>query len=175
MNSEGLFLLHSTLMIYRPETGVLPIGKKKVDWHRVKGEYIAGGISQRDLAKKHKIPWSTLQKRAAREGWTAQRTDACAIVVEKVVQETAQKKADNATLAADIKRKGLIILDSLFDDFAAVRATEHRESKDGITDIKRLRDLTQAFRDLTDDDKASESQSNELLQSLLDLERRSDK
>ena len=152
--------------------GVFPIGKKRVDWHRVKGEYIAGGISQRDIAKKYKIPWSTLQKRAAREGWTDQRTEACAKVVEKVVQETAEKNADNATLAADIKRKGLIILDGLFDDFAKVRVTEHRESRKGITDIKRLRDLTQAYRDLTDDMQTSEAQGNELLQSLMNLERR---
>ena len=92
-----------------------------------------------------------------------------------MVQETAKKKADNATLAADIKRKGLIILDSLFDDFAQVRATEHRESRKGITDIKRLRDLTQAFRDLTDEMQTAEGPSNELLQSLLDLERQAGK
>lgn len=152
---------------------MLPIGKKRVDWHRVKGEYVAGGISQRDLAKKHHIPWSTLQKRAARESWADERKNACAKVVAKVVQETAKKQADNATLAADIKRKGLIILDGLFDDFAQVRATEHRESRKGITDIKRLRDLTQAYRDLTDDMQTSEEAGNELLQSLLNLERKS--
>ena len=89
------------------------------------------------------------------------------------MQETAKKKADNATLAADIKRKGLIILDGLFDDFAQVRATEHRESRKGITDIKRLRDLTQAFRDLTDDMQTNDGPGSELLQSLLDLERKS--
>ena len=153
--------------------GVVQIDK--TDWNRIKGEYVAGGISQRQLAKKYKLSWSTLQKRAARERWADIRQKACNKVVEKVVQETAKKKADNATLAADIKRKGLIILDSLFDDFAQVRATEHRESRKGITDIKRLRDLTQAFRDLTDDMQTAEGPSNELLQSLLDLERQAGK
>lgn len=145
----------------------------KTDWNRIKGEYIAGGISQRELAKKYGLSWSTLQKRANRERWAEVRQRACNKVVEKVVQETAKKKADNATLAADIKRKGLIILDGLFDDFAQVRATEHRESRKGITDIKRLRDLTQAFRDLTDDMPSAENANNDLLQSLMELERKS--
>ena len=144
----------------------------KTDWNRIKGEYVAGGISQRELAKKYGLSWSTLQKRANRERWAEVRQRACNKVVEKVVQETAKKKADNATLAADIKRKGLIILDGLFDDFAQVRATEHRESRKGITDIKRLRDLTQAFRDLTDDIPSGENANSELLQSLMELERK---
>ena len=144
----------------------------KTDWNRIKGEYVAGGISQRELARKYGLSWSTLQKRAARERWADIRQKACAKVVEKVVQETAKKKADNATLAADIKRKALIILDGLVDDFAQVRATEHRESRKGITDIKRLRDLTQAFRDLTDDMPSGENANSELLQSLMELERK---
>jgi len=149
---------------------VVQIGK--TDWNRIKGEYVAGGISQRELARKYGLSWSTLQKRAARERWADVRQRASAKVVEKVVQETAKKKADNATLAADIKRKALIILDGLVDDFAQVRATEHRESRKGITDIKRLRDLTQAFRDLTDDMPSAENANSELLQSLMDLERK---
>lgn len=147
----------------------------KTDWNRIKSEYIAGGISQRQLAKKYNLPWSTLQKRANREKWADSRKEACNKTVQKVIQKTAERKADNAALAADIKRKGLIILDSLFDDFAQVRATEHRESRKGITDIKRLRDLTQAFRDLTDDMQTAEGPSNELLQSLIDLERQAGK
>ena len=153
--------------------GVVQIGK--TDWNRIKSEYIAGGISQRQLAKKYNLPWSTLQKRANREKWADIRKEVCNKTVQKEVQKTAERKADNAALAADIKRKGLIILDGLFDDFAQVRATEHRESRKGITDIKRLRDLTQAFRDLTDDMQTAEGPSNELLQSLLDLERKAGK
>ena len=80
----------------------------------------------------------------------------------------------NATLAADIRRKGLIILYGLFDDYAQVIATEHRESKNGVTDVKRLRDLTQAFRDLTDDIQTNNGPDNELLASLMELERRSE-
>lgn len=124
------------------------------------------------MSEKYSVPWSTLRQRAFREKWGEMRKAVQTKVERNVIKETEKKSVDNATLAADIKRKGLIILDGLFDDFAQVRATEHRESRKGITDIKRLRDLTQAFRDLTDDMPSAENANNDLLQSLMELERK---
>ena len=150
---------------------MIPIGKKKPDWNRIKAEYISGTDSLRDMSEKHKVPWSTLRQRAFREKWGAMRKAVQTKVERNVIKETEKKTIDNATLASDIKRKGLIILDALLDDFAQVRATEHRESRRGITDIKRLRDLTQAYRDLTDDMQSGENVNNELLESLIRLEK----
>lgn len=131
---------------------VIPIGKTNSDWNRIKAEYVAGGISQRDLADKYGIPFGTMQKRARKGKWTEERAQAGEKVVEKVIQKTAKKTADNATLAADIKHKGLLLLDRLFDEFETMTATEHRDYKGrNLTDIKRLRDLTAAYKDLTDD------------------------
>ena len=64
------------------------------------------------------------------------------------------------------------MLQQLFADFAAT-ATEHREydGKD-LTRIKRLRDLTGAYKDLTGDILPGAAADNALLQSLLDMERR---
>ena len=106
--------------------------------------------------------------------WGEDRQNTQTKIEQNAVKQVEKKTADNATLAADIRRKGLIILDGLLDDFAQVRATEHRVSKKGVTDVKRLRDLTQAFRDLTDDMQTNTGQENELLASLMELERRSE-
>jgi hypothetical protein len=149
---------------------VIPIGKTSPDWNRIKAEYVAGGISQRDLADKYGIPFGTMQKRARKGKWTEERTQAGEKVVEKVIQETAKKTADNATLAADIKRKGLLLLDRLFDEFETVNATEHRDYKGrNLTDIKRLRDLTAAYKDLTDDMQTAAGIDVEDLSPLVEL------
>ena len=87
------------------------------------------------------------------------------------MQKTAEKAADNATLAADIKRKGLLILNKLFEDYMEVTATERTIYGENSKDVKRLRDLTAAYRDLTEDLQTA-SNGNELLRSLLELERR---
>ena len=149
---------------------MIPIGKTNPDWNRIKAEYVAGGISQRELADKYGIPFGTMQKRARKGKWTEERTQAGEKVVEKVIQETAKKTADNATLAADIKRKGLLLLDRLFDEFETVNATEHRDYNGrNLTDIKRLRDLTAAYKDLTDDMQTAAGIDVEDLSPLVEL------
>lgn len=147
------------------------IDKPSTDWNRIKAEYVATSKSLRELSSEYGVPWETLRKHSINEHWKEERTRTQAKAAQKVVDTAAKKMADNATLAADIKRKGLMILDGLFDDYAKVMATERRETKGNVVDIKRLRDLTAAYKDLTEDMQTGTSASNELLQSLLDLER----
>jgi len=153
---------------------VIPIEKepKRVNWHQVRAEYIAG-TSQRKLAEKYGCNRAAIERRCRLEKWSEARKEARARVQEKVIQKTADLAADNATLAAGIKRKGLMLLDKLFDEFAKQKSTEHRDyDGNNVTDIKRLRDLTSAFKDLTDDIAGISGTQNDLLQSLLDLEKR---
>lgn len=53
----------------------MPEKTTKPDWEAIAREYetCEGGISHRDLAKKHGVPSPTLHKRAARENWAARR------------------------------------------------------------------------------------------------------
>lgn len=153
----------------RSEERVTIAKEKRIAWHRIRAEYIAG-VSQRALAEKYKVPRSAIERHSRLERWTEQREIAKVKIQEKVVQKTAELTADNATIAAGIKRKGLLMLERLFDDFAQITATEHRESENGVTDIKRLRDLTAAYKDLTEDMPKADA-PNDLLQALLDLER----
>ena len=132
---------------------MIPIENKeqRIDWNAVRSEYIKGGTTYRQLSEKYGINFSTIQQRAARENWSEKRNAASIKIEQSVISKTADKAADNATLAADIKRKGLLILNNLFDKFAELESTEHREyAGKNLTDIKRLRDLTAAFKDLTD-------------------------
>lgn len=143
--------------------------EKRLNWHNIRGEYISGA-SQRSLSEKYGISRTVIANHCRKEGWTRKREEAKTEVEQKVIQKTVEVAADNATIAANIKRKGLLMLERLFDDFAQHTATEHRESNDGVVDVKRLRDLTAAYKDLTSDIAISDT-SNDLLQSLLDLER----
>ena len=125
---------------------------KRVNWHKIRAEYI-NGASQRSLAEKYHLARTTISVRCRQEGWQQERESAKADIVQKTIQKTVNKVADNATLAEDIKHKGLIMLEKLFDDFTQHLATEHRDYNDvgNVVDIKRLRDLTAAYKDLTDD------------------------
>ena len=123
-----------------------------MNWQKIKAEYIAGSISQRKLAKKYKIPFSTLQSRAKRGGWGDEKKAVAVEITKNAIKKTAESVENNALLAEKIKRKGLETLDRLFDEFAQITSTEHRDYNGmKLTDIKRLRDLTAAYKDLTDD------------------------
>lgn len=134
-----------------------------MNWLKIHAEYVAGGISQRKLAQKYKIPWSTLEKRARREKWTDDRERARAIIATNAVQETAEAVSENAAIAARIKTK---LLKKLEKEIDALPDSIGSETKNSITEqtgdkngkrakeimkAYKLRDLTLAYKDLTDD------------------------
>jgi hypothetical protein len=157
--------------VVRALNGVIPIDtEKRVNWHKVRAEYI-GGASQRSLAAKYGVSRTVIAYHCREEKWTEARNNAKTEVEKNVIQKTADLAADNATVAAGIKRKALMILDRLFDEYAKYASTEHQEFGPGSKDISRLRDLTAAYKDLTGDLATNSNGTNELLQSLIDLER----
>jgi transposase len=66
----------------------------KYDWIAIKSEYKKGGISLRDLAKKHNVSYSTLSKRAWKEKWDESRNQFGIKVESKVEEKLVSKKAD---------------------------------------------------------------------------------
>ena len=85
---------------------MIPIGKR-TDWNVIKAEYIAGGISQRKLAKKYDIPFPTLRDRAKNEEWAKQRDKVRDRAVTKTIEKTANAVVSNAVKLE--RAKGLAI------------------------------------------------------------------
>lgn len=85
---------------------MIPIGKRN-DWNVIKAEYIAGGISQRKLAKKYDIPFPTLRDRAKNEEWAKQRDKVRDRAVTKTIEKTADAVVSNAVKLE--RAKGLAI------------------------------------------------------------------
>ncbi len=72
-----------------------------VDWGKIKAEYLAGGISYRNLAKKYSVNENTLMDRARKEGW------------KKAEREVARKSQAKATQRIVSQRaKDLVALDT---------------------------------------------------------------
>ena len=88
-----------------------------VNWRKLKAEYVAGGISQRQLAEKYGVPFGTLAKQARLKKWNAARKKAEQKAVEKVAQKTAEAVADNAVTLERVKGKLLAKLERMVDAF----------------------------------------------------------
>jgi hypothetical protein len=122
-----------------------------VNWRKIKAEYVAGGISQRALAKKHNVPFGTLQRRARAEKWNSKRKKADDKAIEKTAQKTAEIVADNATLCEQIKTKLLRKLATLVDQFPERGAGELRKKDpDGTELIYRMKDIAAVYESLSD-------------------------
>ena len=140
--------------------------KKRVNWNEIRAEYIGGGISQRKLAKKYGIAEGTMLDRANKEGWKALRNQATSKTITEAQQRTADVAADNATIAADIKTALLLRLQRIEAKYP-FDATEVRTNEGKSTVTFRLRDLTAAYKDLTEDIPADGPDKNAPIYDLL--------
>ncbi len=132
---------------------------KRIDWHAIYAEYIGGGISQRKLAAKHGIPVDILLKKANREHWKADREKTSNKAAMKAQQKVAVAVVDNATIAEDLKKRLLLRLQRIEKAFP-MDATEVRSKVGNHTAIFRIRDLTAAYKDLTEDMPKGEGNKN---------------
>ena len=130
---------------------MIPIeNERRIDWNAIRAEYIGGGISQRKLAKKYGVSDTTLMKKANVEGWHKLREKAESKSTAQAQQKTAEAAADNAVIAADIKKRLLLRLSRMEQKYP-YDATEVRTHDGKNTVTFRIRDLTAAYKDLTSD------------------------
>ena len=120
------------------------------------------------LAKRHNLSKSTVFKRSQKESWDEQRERTVNAARTLVIERTAEAAADNATLAADIKRRLLERLKRIEAKYP-LDATEVRSRNGNSTAIFRLRDLTAAYKDLTEDMPKAQAADVEDLSPLVEL------
>lgn len=158
------------------QKGLIPIGKekKRIDWNAIRAGCIAGE-SYRALADQYGVTKDAIARKAKAENWqkdreTAARQSALKSI-QKISDSVSSAAADNATLAASIKRKLLQRLERVVDAFPEdADGTEIRDTDRNRQTIYRLKDLASMYKDLTADMPTGENVGSELLQSLMELE-----
>lgn len=146
---------------------------ENAEWRAARADYEAG-MKRRDICAKYGCSYTALDNHVKREGWGKSRNSVNERVTEKrtkiIADRIAESEANSAKIAEGIRttllRKLARIVESLPED-----ATETKISSGGMTTIRRFRDLTSAYKDLVGEQAGGEQQTNELLQSLIDLER----
>lgn len=106
-----------------------------MDWKRIKAEYIAGGISLRELSEKYDVSFSTIQKKSMEEKWGNLRKKNRRKVEEKIIDSVSSKEAKKAV--------------DLFD-IADLLADKVREIAETVADPDSIKKLTSAIKDIRD-------------------------
>lgn len=73
-----------------------------VNWEEIRAEYLAGGISCRELAEKHHISQNVVQKKATKEGWKKLRQKTGEKAAEKASTRVARARASAAVKGLDM-------------------------------------------------------------------------
>ncbi len=134
------------------------------------------------LAEKYKVSRTSVAKHCRNEGWSEERKKAEAKVTQEVIRKTADEAADNAAIAERIKAKLLRRLEREIDHlpesigsemFQNVQNLEYdgnrvKKRTDGGKTYK-LKDLTAAYKDLTDDMQTAAGTDVEDLSPLVEL------
>ena len=103
---------------------------------------------------------------ANREKWKAMRDKAESKAITKSEQKAAEKAANNAVIAADLKKRLLLRLARIEERYP-LDATEVRLKVGDKQAVFRLRDLTAAYKDLTEDMPKGEGDKNAPIYELL--------
>lgn len=139
-----------------------------VDWERIRGEYIAGGVSFRDLAKKHNLTKDAIARKAKAGDWAGARDRTATRVRQRTEQKIVTKQsnvaADNLDIAQRIRTKLLLRLEREIDNLPDLTGSDSHQSttqrirgENGQYTIKdmyrayKLKDFTAAYKDLIGD------------------------
>jgi len=64
------------------------------DWEAIRADYVANGLSYRELGKKYGVSHATVARRAGREGWVRQSATICDTVRDTVDTAIVEQKTD---------------------------------------------------------------------------------
>ena len=86
------------------------------DWNLIKAEYIAGGISYRELAKKYNVPFSSLSRIAIKEKWVELKEQVEDKVETDLVNSAAESESNRLARIEDIANKILDKIERAVDE-----------------------------------------------------------
>ena len=76
-----------------------------MDWKRIKAQYIAGGVSLRELSEKYGVSFSTIQKRSMEEKWSELRKIQGRKTEEKLIEAVSEIETKKAVDIIDVADK----------------------------------------------------------------------
>lgn len=132
------------------------------NWTKIRNEYINGGISYSELAKKHGVSMSTLSKRAAVEKWAETKAQQTQTIRKKLETKTAEKIADTESECAAIMSRIRLKL---------TRKIEQAVDKLEDIDTGELRKLVQSYKDMSEAQTGTDEERNGVLNDILDAVR----
>lgn len=106
------------------------------DWEKIKAEYLTTEASIRDLAQKYGVHYTTIGKRASKEGWQTQRQQQANKTLTKILTADTKKKVDRASRLMTVADKLLMKVELAVDQEGPISAGAIKNLSDALKNIK---------------------------------------
>ena len=124
-----------------------------MDWTKIKQEYVSSQISLRALSKKYGVSYATVQSRAKREDWNAQRITGEDIHpdIRHAIEETARKLLAMVDRAVgELDSRPMVTKTKVKTEDGECSTERRYYEPGGNVDCKDLKVLTAALKDIRD-------------------------
>lgn len=143
----------------------------RVDWKKIKAEYIAGGTSYRKLVQKYGVSLTTLQRVAKKEDWQGLRQQAAIKTDTKIVESVSNMNAKIDDKYFNLVDKLLSKAEEVIEKTPVWQATSLKEMATALKYLKEckgvkseidLREQEARIAKLQKEAEAEEKESNEI-------------
>ena len=110
------------------------------DWEAIRADYVANGLSYRELGKKYKVSHATVARRAGKEGWMRQSATICDTVRNTVDAAITEKKTADLLSAVQSAEMMDAVLRRLIGYYYAVA-----DEEPGELDVRKVESLTRSL------------------------------
>lgn len=108
------------------------------DWEKIKAEYITTEVSVRDLAQKYGVHYTTIGKKASKEGWQELRQQQTNTTLTKILTAVTDQKVDRATKLYNAADELLEKIVSGISSVAIVSPNAAKNYSDALKNIKEI-------------------------------------
>lgn len=127
--------------------------KKPVNWEKLKIEYVTGHISQRDLAAKYSVPYSTIRARSIKDKWVDEKRQYSSKVVADAKERLGKKETDILVKEYQIACGFVKLIEKSLsdeDNYAETAVSQGDVFKTGRVDTKALLNAANALQKFMD-------------------------
>lgn len=131
------------------------------NWVKIRYEYITSQISYRELAAKHHVSFTTLSKRAKREGWADRRKNNDDRITEKALEKFSEEEVVRRQNIIETANTLLDRVDAILMMHAELDPKDVRTLAAALKDIKDCKNCDADIREQEAKIKNLEKQANE--------------
>lgn len=112
-----------------------------MDWSSIRNEYIQGGISYREIAKKYDVPFGTLQRIAKKEKWTTLRLQADDKAKTECVKNVGKQKGKHSSNVLKVADKLLDKISDLLENMTTYDTQSIKHLSSALKDLKDIKGI----------------------------------